>query len=194
MRAMGSWWCGAAVALLVLGCASEQGIAQEEGGKKEKPTKAATKPTTKNKGGKKDAEKKDTNTYRAKIRDRWHKAKDKPFQITKVLLFTPEVSLFGGSSGTESKVLEVRIGKSATVQVPFHRIAKLHVGKTKEDRLEVKLELRKTKKAGREVKGTVKASLELRGFFLSNNLKTTVKLRETTLVELEVVPKKKKKK
>ena len=172
------WLWGALVLILALGCTSQEGVAQEPAPDKATQAKA--------KKAKKDKKKvKDKRDYTATIRDKHQGKDDKPFAVSKVVVFVPEVSLFGGGSGEEIKELELKKG-SATLEVAFARIAKIEIGKQKEDRLELTLTLRPAKggKAPPPLKGTVKASLELRGTYALNELPCTVKLREAVVVEL----------
>jgi hypothetical protein len=190
-----SWLCFLTLALF-LGCASEQGNAQESPDKsppseerkapKGKPAKKGGKSTAKSK-----KKKMDPLVYQATIRDRFMKAKDKakPFTITRVRLFVPEVSLFGGSAGKESKTLVLKRG-SASIEVPFAKLLGVEIlGKAKEDdRLMVKLEVQSKKPEGRFLSGSVKISLELRGVYAGNEFKTTVKLREVKTLTLALDP------
>ena len=183
MRRAGSWWCGLAVLVAVLGCASEEGVAQE----RDDPPPAPTTVTPPRGSAAEVDPKQDTRKYLARVRDQYQKDEEKPFVVTNVSVFVPEVSLFGGGAGEEIKYLVLKRG-AATFEVPFARIKQLAVGKVDEDRLRVRVILRDVSEKGAEVlEGTVKASLELRGTFAANGLPTTIKLRETKLIDLEPV-------
>lgn len=180
-------WCGLVTLLLLLGCASEPGAAQDgKSPKEEKKAPSSEKaPTSKPKRSK--AKKKkvmDPRVYVATVWDRFLKEGQKPFKATKIRLFEPEVSLFGGSAGKESKTLLLLRG-AATIEVPFARLKKITVGEVKEDRLAIKVEIEAKKPEDRVLEGTVKASLELRGRF-ADDFKTTIKLREVKTLELKL--------
>lgn len=191
-----SWLCF--VLLLFFGCASEPGVAQEREGDKpvekaddEAPESQPTdeKPAGRNKQAKKAKKKKklDARVYRATITDRHLKEGEKPFKVTRLVLFTPEVSLFGGSAGKESKTIVLRRG-SASIEIPFASVEAIEVGKVVEDRLEVKLTVKAKKPEDRVESGTIKASLELRGLYASTEFKTSVKLRDVRKLTLELDP------
>jgi hypothetical protein len=182
-------WCGLVTLLLLLGCASEPGAAQDGKSPKEEKAPAGKKaPASKPKKGKTSKKKKtmDPHVYVATVRDRFLKEGQKPFKATKIRLFEPEVSLFGGSAGKESKTLLLLRG-AATIEVPFARLKKITVGEVKEDRLAIKVEIDAKKAEDRTLEGTVKASLELRGRF-ADDFKTTIKLREVKTLELKLDP------
>jgi len=174
--------------LLLLGCAGEPGAAQDgKSPKEEKKAPSSEKaPTSKPKKGTKASKKKamDPHVYVATVWDRFLKEGQKPFKATKIRLFEPEVSLFGGSAGKESKTLLLLRG-AATIEVPFARLKKITVGEVKEDRLAIKVEIDAKKPEDRVLEGTVKASLELRGRF-ADDFNTTIKLREVKTLALEL--------
>jgi len=170
-------WIG--VLSVVLGCAASPPGASAQ----DEPKPPATRPAPSQATEDAQAEE-DTRRYRARISDRFQAEDDKPFAVADVVVFTPEVSLFGGGEGKKLKAIELKRG-SATIVVPFARIAAITVGKQAEDRLAVALTLRGTKPEDRLLQGTVKANLELKGIFEVNDLETTIKLRETKKVELE---------
>jgi len=183
------------VLLLGIGCAAEQGAVAQD--KEPAPTSRDTKA---NQGGSEQGDsegdrakpskkkKMDPKVYRATITDRYVKEGGKPFQVTQVVLFVPEVSLFGGAAGKESKTLILKRG-AASIEVPFAKLRAIEVGEQKEDRITLKLEVEAKKPEGRKLSGTVKASLELRGTYASNGFKTTVRLRDVKRLTLEVDPK-----
>lgn len=179
------------VLLLGIGCAAEEGAVAQE--KEPAPTSRDTKA---NQGGSergekaKPAKKKkmDPKVYQATITDRYVKEGGKPFQVTQVVLFVPEVSLFGGAAGKESKTLVLKRG-AASIEVPFAKLRAITVGEQKEDRISLELEVEAKKPEGRKLSGTVKASLELRGTYASNGFKTTVRLRDVKRMTLELDPK-----
>lgn len=182
-------WCGLVTILLVLGCASEPGAAQDGKGPKEQKAPAKKEPASKPAKGTSSAKKKkvmDPHVYVATVWDRFLKEGQKPFTATKIRLFEPEVSLFGGSAGKESKTLLLLRG-AATIEVPFARLKKISVGEVKEDRLAIKVEIEAKKPEDRVLEGSVKASLELRGRF-ADDFKTTIKLREVKTLELKLDP------
>ncbi len=107
-----------------------------------------------------------------------------PWQLRDAVLFVPEVSLFGGGGGEETRELLVKVG-AAEVAVPLARVSRIEVGDQDEDLLAVTVHVRPT--AGEDpqpLKGTVRSSLELRGVFGASDLKTSVKLRELAWLEL----------
>lgn len=168
--------------LLVLGCAAPetpQARAQDDA----PPTsRQASKP-----------DKKPAPKYRATILQR---GTDKPFELREVTLFVPEVSLFGGDSGKESDVLELRRG-ATRLEVPLERLAKLEIGEPNPDadRIDVTITLRPEEgqqEAPPPLRGTVKANLELRGRY--EGLKAVIKLREAKEISLEIEPPKEKEK
>lgn len=181
-------WLGLVTLLLLLGCASEPGAAQDGKSPKEEKAPAGKKgPASKPKKTRKAPKKKkvmDPHVYVAIVRDRFLKEGQKPFKATKIRLFEPEVSLFGGSAGKESKTLKILRG-AATIEVPFARLKKIHVGEVKEDRLAIKVEIEAKKPEDRILEGTVKASLELRGRF-ADDFKTIIKLREVKTLDLSL--------
>ncbi len=157
-----SWWW-TTLFLLILGCSAtpEEAPAQDRSSGAD--------------------EVQDTRTYRATLTDEWN---DQPFVITNVVLFVPEVSLFGGGDGEEVKELSLRRG-SAEIEVPFHRILRITVGDLEQDRLHVTLEVRNESGSGTSsLEGTVKSTLELRGTFQDSGLASVVKVREARTVEL----------
>lgn len=171
-----AWICLLSV---ILGCAANpQGASAQDG--PEKPTARPTPPPASAEGDEKDERK-----YRARITDRFQTANSKPFAVADVVIYTPEVSLFGGGEGKSVKTLELKRG-AATIVVPFARIAKITVGKQAEDRLAIAVSLRGVEDPkNRVLQGTVKANLELKGIFEVNGLETTIKLRETKTIDLE---------
>ena len=191
---VGSWSFGCLVLGLVLGCASEEGAAQDRPEPTPPPQQAPAdaEPTTR-KTAKKDKKEADPRTYVATVRDKVRRAGGdatpaKPFSVQGAVLFVPEVSLFGGGSGEEVKILELQRG-SATVTIPFHRIEKLVVGespKTQEDRLQLTVHLRDVEGDQKTLPGTVKASLELRGKLGGTDLTTAVRLRDTAEVQFSI--------
>ncbi len=180
MRAF--WSLGLLAMVLVLGCASNnEGVAQE------RPEKPAAKKPKDEKKSTKAKDEKDKRKYRAVVKDKHLRAGEKPFTVNDAVLFVPEVTLFGGGAGEEVKELKLKRG-SAEVTIPFARIASLEIGKLDEDRLGLTVTLRDVKDpADAKLKGSVKASLELRGKLGSKDLDTVVKLREAKTVELSVV-------
>lgn len=180
------------VLLLGIGCAAEQGAVAQD--KEPAPTSRDTKANQggSEKGGSKGTPQKkkkmDPKVYRATITDRYVKEGGKPFQVTQVVLFVPEVSLFGGAAGKESKTLVLKRG-AASIEVPFAKLRAIEVGAQKDDRITLNLEVEAKKPEGRKLSGTVKASLELRGTYASNGFKTTVRLRDVKRLTLEVDPK-----
>ncbi|MGE0712391.1 MAG: hypothetical protein AB7N76_32980 [Planctomycetota bacterium] len=199
---MRSRWLCLTVLLLFLGCASERGAAQDgdgkggdKGGEQRAPKRPAEPSKGEAKGTPQDKEstpakrdKLDPRDYQATISDRFMKEGEKPFVVAQVRLVVPEVSLFGGSAGKETKTLVVQRG-SASIEVPFEKLRGVEVGKVDEDRLEVKVEVESKKPEGRFITGTVKASLELVGIYAGSDLKTTVKLREVLKLSLALQPK-----
>ena len=181
------------VLLLGIGCAAEQGaVAQDkEPAPTSRDTKANQGGSERGEAGKKPAQKKkkmDPKVYQATITDRYVKEGGKPFKVTQVVLFVPEVSLFGGAAGKESKTLVLKRG-AASIEVPFAKLRAIEVGQRKEDRITLNLEVEAEKPEGRKLSGTVKASLELRGTYASNGFKTTVRLRDVKRMTLELDPK-----
>lgn len=190
-------WCGLLTLLLLLGCASQEGAAQDEksgkpevpkGEGKEGPTSSPTSPATKGNGSAKASKKPklDPRVYLATVWDRFLKEGQKPFKATEIRLFEPEVSLFGGSAGSESKTLFLQRG-AAVIEVPFARLVKIEVGAVEDDRLQVKIEIKSDDPESRTLEGTVKASLELRGRF-AKEFNTAIKLREVKVLTLELDP------
>lgn len=186
MRAL---WIACLPLLLTVGCASGNAAPAPKASQDEAVAADRPSPTgTRKKGGDTD-KKKDTNVYAAKVTDKDSAAKNEPFTLESAVLFVPEVSLFGGSSGKDQKVLELRRGKSTTIEIPFHRIERIEVGKQLEDRLELRIALRGTKPEDKWLKGTVKASLQFKGIFAGKDLTASVKLREVKTIELSVLKK-----
>lgn len=163
------------VVALILGCAtSEPGQAQD--------TPPA--PAPKRDEGKKKKDEAPAVPYRAKIKDRFQKD-GSAYELRRVVLYVPEVSLFGGGGGEEKRVLVLKRG-SAEIECPFERIETIKVGTVDEEFLQVEVTLRAAGDAPAEtLAGTVRSSLELRGTFGNSTLATTVKLREVTEVTLE---------
>ena len=186
-------WCGLLTLLLLLGCASQEGAAQDEKGREKEVPKeqgapaepSASRPTKPAKASSKKV-KLDPRVYLATVWDRFLKEGQKPFKATEIRLFEPEVSLFGGSAGSESKTLLLRRG-AATIEVPFFQLLKIEVGDVDEDRLAVKLTVKSDDPESRILEGSVKASLELRGRF-AKEFNTTIKLREVKAMTLELDP------
>ncbi len=108
-----------------------------------------------------------------------------PWQLREAILFVPEVSLFGGGGGEESRELVVKVG-AAELTVPLGRVARIEIGEQDEDVLQVTLTVRPTESdpTPQPIKGSVRSSLELRGFYGASDLKTSVKLRELAWLEL----------
>lgn len=180
MRRGSLFWT--ATVLCALGCASEQGVAQENPPPAQPPAPPAE-PDKKGKQREVDEEKlEEGRRYQVSIQER---GREGTFKLGEAALFVPEVSLFGGEGGALSKLLRLKCG-AAELLVPFRRIKRVEIGVEKEDRLEVKVQLLPE---GTEVPaplaGTIKAGLELRGTYEGTGLKATVKLREVTQVELE---------
>jgi hypothetical protein len=159
-----------AVAVAV-GCGSEEGKAEDKPGKPDTP---AT-PTN---------DKKETKHFRATITDA---SGQPPITITDVVLWVPEVSIFGGSGGTAERHLTVKRG-ALEVEVPFEQVLEIEVGKEKEDRLDIALKLNNPEWKDKELRGSVRSSLELRGDFEGSKLKATIKLREVKTVKIEEMP------
>lgn len=107
------------------------------------------------------------------------------WQLRDARLFVPEVSLFGGGGGEETRELVVKVG-AAEVAVPLARIVRIEVGDQDEDLLAVTVSVRPTEgdTAAQPLRGTIRSSLELRGVFGTSDLKTSVKLRELAWLEL----------
>lgn len=163
---------------LFLGCASsEQGAAQDGPAPQEKtpapPARTSDAPAA---GQQAPAPK-----FVATVKDRYLA---EPWQLRDALLFVPEVSLFGGGGGEETRELVVKVG-AAEVAVPLTRIERIAVGAQDEDILAVEVHVRPTAgEAPQPLKGTVRSSLELRGVFGASDLRTSVKLRELKWVQL----------
>lgn len=155
---------------LFLGCAaSEQGAAQEGA----PPPPPAKTPSS--------ADQAPAPKFVATVKDRYLA---EPWQLRDAVLFVPEVSLFGGGGGQETRELIVKVG-AAEVAVPMARIERIAVGEQDEDILAVTVHVRPTAdEAAQPLKGTVRSSLELRGVFGASDLKTSVKLRELEWVQL----------
>lgn len=177
MRSFDRWSWTAALVLMTLGCAAEEGAAQDE-----PPTQQAPKPQ----GAAKDEADDDAPqvTFTATVKDRYLQD---PWQVKNAVLFVPEVSLFGGGGGKETRSLLVKRG-AAELDIPLERIAKLEIGEQDEDLLSVKVLLRPAEgePTPAPIEGTVRSSLELRGTFNTSDLKTTVRLREAAWIELAV--------
>ncbi|RMG16954.1 MAG: hypothetical protein D6731_04985 [Planctomycetota bacterium] len=194
MRALRLSWSSSLVVLaLVLGCASSPGVAQERRAPESRPGGAGSGPrgTPKSGEGKKEKKKEqDPTRYQVKVTDKPSAlggAPAKPFVVRDVVVFVPEVTLFGGGSGEEVKKLVLRRG-SAQVTIPFKRIAVLEFGEPDEDRLPVTVTLKGVEGPAAKLKGTVKASLELRGKLGATDLDSVVRLRDTRRVEFSVLP------
>ena len=156
---------------LVLGCAAPESPAQAQENGRDRPTSRQAQ-------GEKKAR------FRAEILER---GKDKPFELKEVVLFVPEVSLFGGSGGDESDVLEVRRG-ATRLEVPLDRLVSIEISEPDPDadRIEVTIQLRPAD-GGQQpppLRGSVKANLELRGLY--EGLKAVIKLREAKRITLAV--------
>ena len=183
---MRAFWTWSQLLLLtvVLGCSSQEGVAQEK--KPAKPTtpapeKPADSPAPKEDAPKaKEKEETDSRTYTATVKDKHLKKGEKPFVIKNAVPFVPEVTLFGGGGGEEVKTIELKRG-SALIKIPFSRVERLIVGKHKEDRLDLTVKLRGVEKP---LVGTVKSSLELRGKLGAADLATVVKMREAKSIDL----------
>lgn len=161
---------------LFLGCASsEEGAAQDApppGGATPAPAQGAPTPAPAPAPAPK---------FVATVKDRYLAD---PWQLRDARLFVPEVSLFGGGGGEETRELVVKVG-AAEVAVPLARVNRIEVGEQDEDLLAVTVHVRPTEgEAAQPLKGTVRSSLELRGVFGASDLKTTVKLRELAWLEL----------
>lgn len=188
MRTFGrSWSWGLLVLTLVLGCASEEGVAQDA------PTKpVAKKPVASKKPGKAPSKKKDAKDktrYQAKVTDKHVNTGqgDEPFVVKDAVLFVPEVTLFGGGAGEQVKELKLKRG-SAEITIPFSKIESLEIGKLSEDRLDLTVKLRGIKKPeDAKLVGTVKAGLELRGKLGDKDLDTIVKLRHAKTIEISPI-------
>jgi hypothetical protein len=174
MRSLATSWLWLSC-VLVLGCAAPEtpAQAQERGGGGDRPTTARS-----------DDEAEEIVRFRAEILER---GKDEAFTLEGVALFVPEVSLFGGDSGEESEVLEVRKG-ATRLEVPLERLAVLEISEPDPDadRIEVTIRLRADEGAEEPapLTGTIKANLELRGLY--QGLKAVIKLREAKQVKLTV--------
>lgn len=177
MRGFRRWSWTTAFAL-VLGCASpEEGVAQE-------PPPAEQPPAAQNGGGEAGKPKAPAPKFDAVIKDRFLA---EPWQLREAILFVPEVSLFGGGGGEETRELLVKVG-AAELTVPLARVARIEVGEQDEDVLQVTVMVRPTETdpTPQPIKGTVRSSLELRGNYGASDLKTSVKLRELAWLELAV--------
>ncbi len=164
---------------LFLGCASsEEGAAQDTpppAGPTPAPTPGGTTPA---------APPRPAPKFVATVKDRYLA---EPWQLRDARLFVPEVSLFGGGGGEETRELLVKVG-AAEVAVPLERVSRIEVGDQDEDLLAVTVLVRPTEgETPQPLKGTVRSSLELRGVFGTSDLKTAVKLRELAWVELAPV-------
>lgn len=167
MRELRRWVWVTAFAL-VLGCASpEPGVAQDAPPPPPARTPARAAPQPR---------------FVATVKDRYL---EEPWQLRNAVLFVPEVSLFGGSGGEETRELLVKVG-AAQVAVPLGRIARVEVGAQDEDLLAVTVLVRPTEgdPTPQPLKGTVRSSLQLRGVLGASDLKTIVHLRELAWVEL----------
>lgn len=178
MRGLRRWSWTTAFAL-VLGCASpEEGVAQEQ------PPPAQTPPAQD--GGAAATPKAPAPKFDAMIKDRFLA---EPWQLREAILFVPEVSLFGGGGGEEKRELLIKVG-AAELTVPLARVARIEIGEQDEDVLQVTVLVRPTEgdPTPQPVKGTVRSSLELRGMYGASDLKTSVKLRELTWLDLVTRP------
>ena len=126
-----SWSWGLLVLTLVLGCASEEGVAQDKPTKpvaKKPVAKKPEKARAKNKPKKKKVE--DKTKYLATVTDKPSRASggDKaapgktvvPFVVKDAVLFVPEVTLFGGGAGDEVKELKLK-RRSAEITIPLRQ-------------------------------------------------------------------------
>lgn len=173
MRGFRRWSWTTAFAL-VLGCASpEEGAAQEQ---------PPAQPPAQGGQGAPANPKAPAPRFDATIKDRFLA---EPWQLREAILFVPEVSLFGGGGGEEKRELVVKVG-AAELTVPLARVARIEVGEQDEDVLQVTVTVRATETdpTPQPIKGTVRSSLELRGNYGASELKTSVKLRELSWLEL----------
>jgi hypothetical protein len=183
-----------AVAFL-LGCGSGPSKADDEkpadtkppaaagGDKADKKDDAAKDDKKDEKKDDKSAKKEDPRVYRATVKD-WNDTPE--FVIDEAVLWVPEVSILGGSSGKKDKNLIVKMGP-ADIEVPFAEIAQLTFGKAKEDRLPVTVWFNDPEKKDKQLEGTVKANLQLKGTYLARKLDAVLKLREVKTLKLEPV-------
>jgi len=151
---------------LALGCSAPEGAAQEERAPASRPA----------------AGDEETARYAAEVRERG----DEAFTLGDASLFVPEVSLFGGSGGEETRLLELKRG-AAKIEVPFARIERVEVGKERLDRLEVTVHLRPAPgedEPPAPLAGTVRSSLELRGTYAGTGMSAVVRLRDIAEVAL----------
>jgi hypothetical protein len=164
-----------AVAVAV-GCASETGKA-EDGKAPSKEPDAKKKPETR--GGKVERR------FQAKVLDRY---KTPPVLLSDVVLFVPDVSIFGGTSGETQRELVVKRG-GHEITVPFVDVLSIEVPtEEKEDRIEVVVRFRDPKLSAKELRGTVRSNLELRGGYEGGKLEAKIKLRDVRSLELEEMP------
>lgn len=187
MRAFWTWG-QLLILVVVLGCSSQEGAAQDKPDKPVKPAPESQPADPAPEKAKKTAKKKDDTdkrTYNATVKDKHLKKGEKPFLVRGAVLFVPEVTLFGGGAGEEVKEIELKRG-SALIKIPFVRIARLEVGRHKEDRLDLTIKLRGVDAPNDRLTGTVKSSLELRGQLGDAKLDTVVKLREARSIDLEI--------
>jgi hypothetical protein len=176
MRGFRRWSWTTAFAL-VLGCASpEEGVAQDQAPAQQPAPGGGAAATPKAPAPK----------FDAMIKDRFL---TEPWQLREAILFVPEVSLFGGGGGEETRELVIKVG-AAELTVPLSRVARIEIGEQDEDVLHVTVLVRPTEgdATPQPVKGTVRSSLELRGMYGASDLKTTVKLRELTWLDLVTRP------
>lgn len=188
MRGFRRWSWTAAFAL-VLGCASpEEGAAQEQPPAQEQQPAPEQQPGQQPApaGAATDKSRASTPRFDAMIKDRFLA---EPWHLRDAILFVPEVSLFGGGGGEETRELMIKVG-AAELTVPLSRITRIEIGEQDEDVLQVTVLVRPTERdpAPQPVKGTVRSSLELRGSYGVSDLKTTAKLRELAWLELTTRP------
>src|SRR5690349_16431135 len=132
MRGFDRWSWTSVLVLMTLGCAAEEGAAQEE-----PPVQQA--PAQNGAPAKDDADAEaPQKKFTATVKDRYL---PEPWQVRGALLFVPEVSLFGGGGGKETRSLVVKRG-AAELDIPLERIAKLEIGEQDEDLLSIKVTLR----------------------------------------------------
>src|SRR5687767_8989689 len=113
MRGFGRWsWAAAFV--LALGCAAEEGVAQDG-----EPPLQQQNGDSPPRDDKKDDDADEGPRFLATVKDKFLV---EPWQVRGALLFVPEVSLFGGGGGEESRVLIVKRG-AAELEVPMEQIA-----------------------------------------------------------------------
>lgn len=158
-------------AALAVGCSSDEGKAED------KPTKPADAPAPAS------GDKKETRHFRAKITDA---SGQPPIVITDVVLWVPEVSIFGGSGGEAQRHFAVKRG-ALELEVPFEQVVEIDVAKEHEDRLDISLKLNKPEWKDKVLLCSVRSSLELRGDFEGTTLKAKILLREVKTVVLEEI-------